>query len=161
MGFFLVTQNSVILPLSAFAGGAVKCWGPFLHHLPGHAQEIPRLQDGWALQWTIQTPHGCRGTILHRPRRPTIWGHPGVPEVRPAAHRGHPGGRFSTWERLSQPYTNGHVSGVVQVHAEAVYYNIRPLIKHLEETPQLFGELVGRQQFLSRLPHYRENIEVR
>lgn len=49
----------------------------------------------------------------------------------------------------------------VQVHAEAVYYNIRPLIKRLEETPQLFGELVGRQQFLSRLPHYRENIEVR
>ncbi|TNN01522.1 hypothetical protein fugu_010927 [Takifugu bimaculatus] len=47
-----------------------------------------------------------------------------------------------------------------EVHAEAVYYNIRPLIKHLEETPQLFGELVGRQQFLSRLPHYRENIEV-
>lgn len=48
----------------------------------------------------------------------------------------------------------------LQVHTEAVYYNIRPLIKHLEETPQLFGELVGRQQFLSRLPHYRENIEV-
>lgn len=48
-----------------------------------------------------------------------------------------------------------------QVHAEAVFYNIRPLIKHLEESPQLFGELVGRQQFLSRLPHYRENIEVR
>lgn len=49
----------------------------------------------------------------------------------------------------------------MQVHTEAVYYKIRPLIKHLEETPELFGELVGRQQFLSRLPHYRENIEVR
>lgn len=48
----------------------------------------------------------------------------------------------------------------LQVHREAVYYNIKPLIKRLEETPQLFGELVGRQQFLSRVPHYRENIEV-
>ncbi|AWO99453.1 putative BTB/POZ domain-containing protein KCTD14 [Scophthalmus maximus] len=49
---------------------------------------------------------------------------------------------------------------VREVHREAVYYNIKPLIKHLEETPQMFGELVGRQQFLSRVPHYRENIEV-
>lgn len=48
----------------------------------------------------------------------------------------------------------------LQVHREAVYYNIKPLIKRLEETPQLFGELVGRQQFLSRVPHYKENIEV-
>lgn len=62
---------------------------------------------------------------------------------------------------LSQLHRNRHVAGVVQVHAEALYYNIRPLIKHLEESPQLFGELVGRQQFLSRLPHYRENIEVK
>ncbi|XP_033486688.2 BTB/POZ domain-containing protein KCTD14 isoform X1 [Epinephelus lanceolatus] len=49
---------------------------------------------------------------------------------------------------------------IQEVHREAVYYNIKPLIKHLEETPQLFGELVGRQQFLSRVPHYKENIEV-
>jgi len=48
----------------------------------------------------------------------------------------------------------------VQVHKEAVHYNIAPLIKRLEETPQLFGELVGRQQFISRVPHYKENIEV-
>ncbi|XP_068441658.1 BTB/POZ domain-containing protein KCTD14 [Clinocottus analis] len=47
-----------------------------------------------------------------------------------------------------------------EVHREAVYYNIQPLIKRLEESPQLFGELVGRQQFLSRVPHYKENIEV-
>uniref|UniRef100_A0A3Q3VY91 BTB domain-containing protein n=1 Tax=Mola mola TaxID=94237 RepID=A0A3Q3VY91_MOLML len=47
-----------------------------------------------------------------------------------------------------------------EVHREAVYYNIKPLIKRLEETPQLFGELVGREQFLSRVPHYKENIEV-
>ncbi|XP_070827092.1 BTB/POZ domain-containing protein KCTD14 [Chaetodon trifascialis] len=49
---------------------------------------------------------------------------------------------------------------IQEVHREAVYYNIKPLIKRLEETPRLFGELVGRQQFLSRVPHYQENIEV-
>ncbi|XP_041666592.1 BTB/POZ domain-containing protein KCTD14 [Cheilinus undulatus] len=49
---------------------------------------------------------------------------------------------------------------IQEVHREAVYYNIKPLIKRLEETPQLFGELVARQQFLSRVPHYKENIEV-
>lgn len=48
----------------------------------------------------------------------------------------------------------------LQVHKEAVHYNIKPLIKLLEETPRLFGELVGRQQFLSRVPHYKENIEA-
>lgn len=48
----------------------------------------------------------------------------------------------------------------LQVHKEAIHYNIKPLIKLLEETPRLFGELVGRQQFLSRVPHYKENIEV-
>ncbi|XP_008424721.1 BTB/POZ domain-containing protein KCTD14 [Poecilia reticulata] len=47
-----------------------------------------------------------------------------------------------------------------EVYAEAVHYNIKPLMKRLEETPELFGELVGRQQFLSRVPHYKENIEV-
>ncbi|XP_024910861.1 BTB/POZ domain-containing protein KCTD14 isoform X2 [Cynoglossus semilaevis] len=49
---------------------------------------------------------------------------------------------------------------IQEIHREAVYYNIKPLIKQLEETPPMFGELVGRQQFLSRVPHYRENIEV-
>ncbi|KAM8769428.1 BTB/POZ domain-containing protein KCTD14 [Acanthopagrus schlegelii] len=49
---------------------------------------------------------------------------------------------------------------IQEVHREALYYNIKPLIKRLEETPRLFGELVGRQQFLSRVPHYKENIEV-
>ncbi|KAM4743209.1 BTB/POZ domain-containing protein KCTD14 [Anableps anableps] len=47
-----------------------------------------------------------------------------------------------------------------EVYKEAVHYNINPLIKRLEEMPELFGELVGRQQFLSRVPHYKENIEV-
>nr|XP_020443856.1 BTB/POZ domain-containing protein KCTD14 [Monopterus albus] len=51
-------------------------------------------------------------------------------------------------------------ANIHEVHREAVYYNIKPLIKRLEEMPQLFGELVGRQQFLSRVPHYKENIEV-
>ncbi|XP_029302977.1 BTB/POZ domain-containing protein KCTD14 [Cottoperca gobio] len=49
---------------------------------------------------------------------------------------------------------------IQEVHREAVYYNIKPLMKRLEESPPLFGELVGRQQFLSRVPHYKENIEV-
>uniref|UniRef100_A0A3P8RM95 Potassium channel tetramerization domain containing 14 n=1 Tax=Amphiprion percula TaxID=161767 RepID=A0A3P8RM95_AMPPE len=49
---------------------------------------------------------------------------------------------------------------IEEVHQEALFYNITALIKRLEETPQLFGELVGRQQFLSRVPHYQENIEV-
>uniref|UniRef100_A0A8C6NWV8 Potassium channel tetramerization domain containing 14 n=1 Tax=Nothobranchius furzeri TaxID=105023 RepID=A0A8C6NWV8_NOTFU len=48
-----------------------------------------------------------------------------------------------------------------EVHEEAVHYGIKALVKRLEETPQMFGELVGRQQFLSRVPHYKENIEVR
>ncbi|MED6260909.1 hypothetical protein ATANTOWER_031133 [Ataeniobius toweri] len=49
---------------------------------------------------------------------------------------------------------------IQQVYKEAVHYNIKPLVKRLEETPELFGELVGRQQFLSRVPHYKENIEL-
>ncbi|XP_047247354.1 BTB/POZ domain-containing protein KCTD14 [Girardinichthys multiradiatus] len=49
---------------------------------------------------------------------------------------------------------------IQQVYKDAVHYNIKPLVKRLEETPELFGELVGRQQFLSRVPHYKENIEV-
>lgn len=49
---------------------------------------------------------------------------------------------------------------VLKVHSEAVHYNIKPLVKQLEETPQFFGEAVGRQPFLSRVPNYKENIEV-
>uniref|UniRef100_A0A667WYJ4 Potassium channel tetramerization domain containing 14 n=1 Tax=Myripristis murdjan TaxID=586833 RepID=A0A667WYJ4_9TELE len=49
---------------------------------------------------------------------------------------------------------------IQEVHREAVHYNIKPLVKQLEETPQFFGEVVGRQQFLFRVPHYKENIEV-
>lgn len=47
-----------------------------------------------------------------------------------------------------------------EVHKDALYYDIKPLVKAIEETPQFFGETVGRQQFLARVPNYRENLEV-
>ncbi|XP_030008636.1 BTB/POZ domain-containing protein KCTD14 [Sphaeramia orbicularis] len=47
-----------------------------------------------------------------------------------------------------------------EIHREALFYNIQPLVKVLEDRPELFGETVGRQQFLSRVPHYKENIQV-
>ncbi|XP_077466888.1 BTB/POZ domain-containing protein KCTD14 [Stigmatopora argus] len=49
---------------------------------------------------------------------------------------------------------------VPQVHKEAAYYNVQAMVKRLEESPEMFGELVGRQQFLARVPQYKENIEV-
>lgn len=49
---------------------------------------------------------------------------------------------------------------ILEVHKEAVYYGIKPLVKRLEDSPQFFGEKVGRQQFLSRVPNYQENLEV-
>ncbi|KAM4699413.1 BTB/POZ domain-containing protein KCTD14 [Discoglossus pictus] len=49
---------------------------------------------------------------------------------------------------------------VQEVYKEAVFYEIEPLVKKLEESPQIFGEQVGRKQFLSRVPNYSENIEV-
>ncbi|XP_061538317.1 BTB/POZ domain-containing protein KCTD14 isoform X3 [Phycodurus eques] len=51
------------------------------------------------------------------------------------------------------------VCNIPQVHKESVRYNITALTKRLEESPELFGEMVGRQQFLARVPHYKENIE--
>ncbi|XP_067841460.1 BTB/POZ domain-containing protein KCTD14-like [Heptranchias perlo] len=47
-----------------------------------------------------------------------------------------------------------------EVYQEALYYDIEPLAKLLEDSPKLFGELVGRRQFLARVPNYQENIEV-
>ncbi|GCB60045.1 BTB/POZ domain-containing protein KCTD14 isoform X2 [Scyliorhinus torazame] len=47
-----------------------------------------------------------------------------------------------------------------EVYQEAMYYGIEPLAKLLEDSPKLFGELVGRRQFLARVPNYQENIEV-
>ncbi|XP_030236108.1 BTB/POZ domain-containing protein KCTD14 isoform X2 [Gadus morhua] len=49
---------------------------------------------------------------------------------------------------------------IKEVLREALHYDIKPLVKLLSEAPQNFGETVGRQQFLSRVPHYLENIEV-
>ncbi|KAM6448734.1 BTB/POZ domain-containing protein KCTD14 isoform 1-T1 [Liasis olivaceus] len=49
---------------------------------------------------------------------------------------------------------------VEEVYKEAIYYDIKPLIKQLEESPQIFGELVARKQFLARVPNYSENIEL-
>lgn len=49
---------------------------------------------------------------------------------------------------------------LLEVHKEAVYYDIKPLVKLLEELPLFFGEKVGRQQFLSRVCNYQENLEV-
>ncbi|XP_053313895.1 BTB/POZ domain-containing protein KCTD14 [Spea bombifrons] len=49
---------------------------------------------------------------------------------------------------------------IPEVYREAVFYEIEPLVKKLEETPQIFGEQVGRKQFLARVPNYSENIEV-
>ncbi|KAF7699244.1 BTB/POZ domain-containing protein KCTD14 [Silurus meridionalis] len=49
---------------------------------------------------------------------------------------------------------------LLEVHKEAVYYNIKPLVKLLDESPQFFGERVGRQQFLSHVRNYHENLEV-
>ncbi|XP_051881681.1 BTB/POZ domain-containing protein KCTD14-like [Pristis pectinata] len=47
-----------------------------------------------------------------------------------------------------------------EVYHEALYYDIEPLVKLLEDSPKLFGEVVGRRQFLARVPNYQENIEV-
>ncbi|XP_015196707.1 BTB/POZ domain-containing protein KCTD14 [Lepisosteus oculatus] len=49
---------------------------------------------------------------------------------------------------------------VPEVYKEALFYDIEPLAKQLEDSPQIFGEVVGRQQFLARVPNYRENLEV-
>lgn len=70
------------------------------------------------------------------------------------------GARSDRCVRSFNPRLTVCVCGGGQVYKEAVHYNIKPLIKRLEEAPQMFGELVGRQQFLSRVPHYKENIEV-
>lgn len=140
-----------------------KCWGTLVQHLTEHAQKAPWLQAGRAVQRSAQAAHRPSGAVLHRPRRFPLWSRSGVPEVGAAPHRQHPGG-------LSPPQSPRLLSDVgiqilmkslfLQVHREAVHYNIKPLIKRLEETPPLFGELVGRQQFLAKVPHYKENIEV-
>ncbi|KAM9388901.1 BTB/POZ domain-containing protein KCTD14 [Phaethornis superciliosus] len=49
---------------------------------------------------------------------------------------------------------------IQEVYKEALFYNIEPLIKQLEDSPQIFGEVVARKQFLARVPNYSENIEL-
>ncbi|MEE6511362.1 hypothetical protein FKM82_017837 [Ascaphus truei] len=49
---------------------------------------------------------------------------------------------------------------IQEVYKEALFYEIEPLVKKLEESPQIFGEQVGRKPFLARVPNYSENIEV-
>uniref|UniRef100_A0A4W5QFS0 Potassium channel tetramerization domain containing 14 n=1 Tax=Hucho hucho TaxID=62062 RepID=A0A4W5QFS0_9TELE len=49
---------------------------------------------------------------------------------------------------------------VLEVYQEALHYDIRTLVKQLQDSAQLFGETVGRQQFISRVPNYLENLEV-
>ncbi|KAJ7320001.1 hypothetical protein JRQ81_019512 [Phrynocephalus forsythii] len=52
------------------------------------------------------------------------------------------------------------VQDVQDVYKEAIFYDIEPLIKQLEDSPQIFGEVVARKQFLARVPSYTENIEL-
>ncbi|XP_053167636.1 BTB/POZ domain-containing protein KCTD14 isoform X2 [Hemicordylus capensis] len=49
---------------------------------------------------------------------------------------------------------------VQDVYKEALFYEIGPLVKQLEDSPPLFGELVARKQFLACVPNYTESIEL-
>ncbi|KAM4845184.1 BTB/POZ domain-containing protein KCTD14 isoform 2-T2 [Thomomys bottae] len=56
----------------------------------------------------------------------------------------------------------GHMptENIPEVYREAQFYELQPLVKLLEDTPQIFGEQVARKQFLLRVPSYMENLEV-
>ncbi|XP_010631644.1 BTB/POZ domain-containing protein KCTD14 [Fukomys damarensis] len=49
---------------------------------------------------------------------------------------------------------------VPEVYREAQFYAIQPLVKLLEDMPQIFGEQVSRKQFLLQVPSYSENLEL-
>ncbi|ELV13886.1 BTB/POZ domain-containing protein KCTD14 [Tupaia chinensis] len=49
---------------------------------------------------------------------------------------------------------------IPEVYREAQFYNINPLVKLLEDTPQIFGEQVARKQFTLRVPGYSESLEL-
>ncbi|XP_047374806.1 BTB/POZ domain-containing protein KCTD14 [Sciurus carolinensis] len=49
---------------------------------------------------------------------------------------------------------------IPEVYREAQFYEIQPLVKLLEDMPQIFGEQVARKQFLLRVPGYSENLEL-
>ncbi|KAM6174027.1 BTB/POZ domain-containing protein KCTD14-like [Erethizon dorsatum] len=47
-----------------------------------------------------------------------------------------------------------------EVYHEAQFYDIQPLVKLLEDTPEMFGEQVSRKQFLLQVPNYSEHLEL-
>ncbi|XP_066105711.1 BTB/POZ domain-containing protein KCTD14 [Saccopteryx bilineata] len=49
---------------------------------------------------------------------------------------------------------------IPEVYREAQFYEIKPLVKLLEDMPQIFGEQMARKQFLLRVPGYSENLEL-
>ncbi|NP_001290905.1 BTB/POZ domain-containing protein KCTD14 [Esox lucius] len=49
---------------------------------------------------------------------------------------------------------------ILEVYQEALHYDIKSLVKQLQDSAQVFGETVGRQQFIARVPNYQENLEV-
>lgn len=49
---------------------------------------------------------------------------------------------------------------IPEVYREAQFYEIKPLVKLLEDMPQIFGAQVARKQFLLRVPGYSENLEL-
>ncbi|XP_053417967.1 BTB/POZ domain-containing protein KCTD14 [Nycticebus coucang] len=49
---------------------------------------------------------------------------------------------------------------IPEVYREAQFYDIKPLVKLLEDTPQIFGEQVARKQFVLQVPGYSENLEL-
>ncbi|KAL0973084.1 hypothetical protein UPYG_G00198750 [Umbra pygmaea] len=49
---------------------------------------------------------------------------------------------------------------ILEVYQEALHYDIKALVKPLQDSAQVFGETVGRQQFIARVPNYQENLEV-
>ncbi|XP_021103891.1 BTB/POZ domain-containing protein KCTD14 isoform X1 [Heterocephalus glaber] len=52
------------------------------------------------------------------------------------------------------------IQHIPKVYREAQFYAIQPLVKLLEDMPQIFGEQVSRKQFLLQVPSYSENLEL-
>ncbi|XP_078682332.1 BTB/POZ domain-containing protein KCTD7-like isoform X1 [Branchiostoma floridae x Branchiostoma belcheri] len=46
-----------------------------------------------------------------------------------------------------------------EVAKEAQYYGIDALVDQLNQCQPLFGELIGRQEFVKQVPNYRKNLE--
>ncbi|XP_043929273.1 BTB/POZ domain-containing protein KCTD14 [Protopterus annectens] len=87
----------------------------------------------------------------------------GLPKLRTDADGRYVIDRDGTYFKYVLEYLRSNqipTQHIQEIYKEAVYYEIEALIKQLEDTPQIFGEQVGRKQFLSRVPNYGENIEV-